>query len=158
MLLLYFDGHGTSFDAVGRSYDRIKRRKLPKGYKYLDERTKEEEVSRPKEPKVSEAKETLLVRKPVSLEDVQKLAKVFQGDLYPESLHALVDILNQGIAPSGVELENALYEAQLYQQIAEAQREKELLNQLHNWLLAQIKQIAWTEDEIVTVLLIAMKK
>ena len=157
MLLLYLDGHGTLFDGGIGPSDRIKKRpKLPKGYRYLDERPKEE-TPRSEERQVSKEKESVKPTKPVSLADVERLAKIFQGDLYPENLYRLIDILEVGLAPSAEELLQAQLEAELYQKIAEAEREKELLLQIHSWILGKIKGIAWTDEEILTVLLLAKK-
>lgn len=156
MLLLYFDGHGTLFDG-GLGPDAIKKRPiLPKGYRYLDERP-EEEAPRPEEFKNVEVKKAEELKKPISIEDVGKLVEIFKGDLYPASLYRLIDVLEVGIAPSAEELEAARVEADIYRQVAEAQREKELLNRIHEWLLAHILKVVWSEEDILTVLLLAKK-
>lgn len=158
MLLLYLDGHGTLFDGGIGPSDSIKRKKLPKGYRYLDQRPEEEIVTESKKPVLEEKKETNITPTRVSLEDVERLAKIFQGDLYPSNLFYLIDAIEAGVKLAREELQAALQEALLYKQIEESKREKELLNQLHSWLLNQIKGIAWTDEEIFTVLLLAKKK
>ena len=163
MLLLYMDGHGAPFDG-GVGGDSIKkyRPELPKGYRYIDQRPEEDrpEESTKEENKSNRPEESPLPKikiKPVALEDVQKLAKIFQGELYPVSIYSIVDAIEAGVKASKLELEAAIKEALLYQQIAEAQREKELLNQVHRWLLEEIRGVAWTDEEIFTVLLLAKK-
>lgn len=155
MLLLYFDG-GQSSDVFAKAPDPIKRPKLPKGYRYIDERPEKEKPLETRPPTPDPIKKKQL--KPVSLADVQTLAKVFKGDLYPVSLFRVVDALELGQAPEIDLLQAARLETELYQKVAEAEREKDLLLALHDWLIQQVKGLSWSDEEILTVLLLVKKK